>query len=193
MDRPYKIIAVCGIDGAGKSTLIDMLKKDLNGNEYVYPKKKIHINSNLINNYINPFRNSNSYYFRTNSYGCAFDFLAHYDESIKPYLLSNNVLICDRYKYCYLAYAYQVSSTFGDICHLLKTVPEADYVLYIDTDPSIAQKRLDMREEKINDLKGFAKAYKHLFKSYKNVIRIENNDNLSYSYGRFRSELLKIL
>lgn len=125
-----KIIAVCGVDGVGKTSLIERFKEEMTECEFFYPQKRVHTNTKILEKYMENKREYDDCpYNRVDAFGSALDFLEHYDNDIKPLVGVKEKLLLDRYALCYLAYANQVKSTYNDISVLLSRVIEPD--LYI--------------------------------------------------------------
>lgn len=193
MDKK-KIIAVCGIDGAGKTTLISKLHEDLGDERFYFPVKRVHTNAELLYKYMSYDRTYDDCpYNRVDAYGSALDFLEHYEKNISPLIQKDKIVICDRYKLCYLAYAYQVNSTFIDISKLLESVIDPDYYIFINTDIEVAKKRLLARNEDIFHIEGFEAAYLEIIKGLNNVICIPSNDEFGSTYNIFKNTVLDIL
>jgi thymidylate kinase len=197
-----KLIAICGVDGVGKSTLIDMLENDLGQQDILFTRKNIHKNSDLIKQFHGVLRKEQQDWFassfsRANAFACAFDFLAHYHEIIKPIISDGRVAICDRYKPCYLAYGFVVSSVYEDICDLLMNIPEAEYIFYIDAHIDLIMKRLASKEpDEIHNkslLIAYANAYEQILESQSNVVRIYNNEDIRDVYQKFKKEITNVL
>ena len=176
--RDYKIIAICGPDGAGKTTLINQVKKNIYGKHIHYAIKRKHSCSDMISRYVDENKSEGEKTIRNelNSIGCAFDFLQYFDEDIRDYLCDDNVVICDRYSYCYLAYSIQIGETRNHVFSLLESVPHADLIVYVENEIDVLKERLKQKNEDYRDLEGFMAGYEALFKEIGvPVYRIKND------------------
>lgn len=192
-----KLVAICGPDGAGKTTLINCVQKELSDERYCFVKKRKHTCSDLIQNYV--MNNSvdvsaeeEKLRAKINSIGCAFDFLQYYDEAIKDELSDNRIVVCDRYSYCYMAYALQVGDVEQYVFSLLKNVRKADLIIYVDADIETLEERLRLKNEAERHLEGFMQGYEQLFNMIDvPVVRIHNND-LEESLAKIKEQLIKL-
>ena len=194
------VVAICGIDGVGKSTLINMLKKEIFGQkDILFVNKKINTNYKLLKQYHGVLPEIeenwiNSSFSRANSFACAFDFIEHYFKKINPYLSNHGkVIICDRHKPCWLAYGFLVGPVYKDICDLLQKIPEPNYTFYIHAPISLVKERLSRRGDKSYTSGAFACAYEQILGSMRNVIRISNDKSIEDTYSEFRDHIFRIL
>lgn len=149
-----------GIDGAGKSTLSSMIKKELEDREIpVFVTKEPTENiewSDTLRKSRDPVSGMKLFFRFTE------DRFTHQDE-ISRHLKNGEVVICDRYLMSSLAYQGALMEPyFGDRAKTLEwmlAVSEPirirpDLTIYIDVDPEISMKRLKSRSE----LTGFEEA-----------------------------------
>lgn len=147
------MIAVCGIDGSGKTTQINMLKDYLQ-NEYdqdVYVTKQptdFYRQYDRFRQYIageNSDQTANILY--ELALLSAADKIRHYETEIRPNL--NKIIITDRYVFS--AYAYFLARGIQDINWLKeinKHLPLPDITVYIDVQPQTAYERILKRDGK---------------------------------------------
>lgn len=187
-----KIIAVCGVDGVGKTSLIERFEAEIGEGEFFYPRKNIHTNTKILEKYMDDAREyDDCSYNRVDAFGSALDFLEHYDRNIQPLIGKKENLLLDRYALCYLAYANQVKSTYDDISILLKKVVEPDIYIYIEGEIDVIKERLKKRQERIYHIEGFANSYEQLISGRKNVVRLSNKGNFDETYKQFRKIVLQ--
>ena len=145
------LIAICGIDGSGKTTQIELLKKYFN-DEYQEDVLITKQPTNFYRSY-NRFRS----YVNRESNGppvdilyelallSATDKLKHYSEEILPN--KEKIIISDRYVFS--AYSYFLARGISDIEWLKeinKYLPLPDITIYIDILPNIAYERIVNRD-----------------------------------------------
>lgn len=144
------LIAICGIDGSGKTTQIQMLQ------QYFSEKKTdIYLTKQPTSFYrqYDRFRDyvNGNYLFndKTILYELALlsaaDKIRHYETEILPN--NNRLIISDRYVFS--AYAYFIARGINDIEWLTsinKFLPLPDLTIYLDIDPEIAFDRIVSRD-----------------------------------------------
>lgn len=149
-------IGVSGIDGSGKTTLINIIDKYIKTSL----KRKTTIcdamkpgcyNSEL--KYLERFLNLNeSYdeYFSPEMINLGFcaDLYENYYNIIQPKLLEGNVLISHRSRLCCRVYSEVFSEKLNLVDEILKLVPFPDILFYLKTSPEVAIKRVYSREKK---------------------------------------------
>lgn len=193
--KNYKIIAICGPDGAGKTTLINRVQKNIYGEHIHYATKRKHICSDMVSRYLNEDKSINAKNMRDelNSIACAFDFLQYFNEEINDYLYNNNIIICDRYSYCYLAYSIQVGKTRNHIFSLLKNLPHADLIIYVENDIKVLKERLKQKNEADRNLESFMAGYETLFKEISVPVYRIKNDHLDKSVLEMEQIISKVI
>lgn len=150
-----KIIAVCGVDGCGKSSLI----KAYAAARAAEPIQTFHKTQNrcvqLTQGYHQRSGTPNDDWLAGSfalsiGAGAMFDFLDHYQRAIEPALTSSNHLLCDRYTFCFLAY---LAGTGHDrmFDQLFAHVRPADHVIHVDVAFDLLEERYAQREEKNED------------------------------------------
>lgn len=179
-----RLIAICGVDGSGKSTLCRALSQLNAPPEAVYLAKSYRNSTELVARYgfdsSDPRRNwAGGTFAQCAAIATTFDFLYHYDQVILPALAMHQHVVCDRYKQCYEAYCaavdvqWPLQSLFGRVRH-------ADLVLYLDLPPDAAAARYAERggaseDENLETIKRFSASYRRLFARYTDcpVVRID--------------------
>lgn len=137
-----KNIAVVGIDGSGKSTLVNALKIKLE-NGY---SKKVKIartkkaNSGLYSNICERYSIMPSEDVKAAAF--YLDLLAEYDNISE---IEADYCIWDRYFYCLEAYFKAENINIMDWVSLIHNLPEPEYIVFCDLAPSDAIERIKCR------------------------------------------------
>ena len=144
------LIAICGIDGSGKTTQIELLKDYLEKNgEEVYLTKQptsFYRGYDRFRKYVNREIDS----IDTNivyelALLSASDKIRHYETEILPN--SDKIVISDRYVFS--AYAYFIARGINDykwLCEINKHLPLPSITIYLDINPMTAYKRILNRD-----------------------------------------------
>jgi len=132
-------IVLEGIDGAGKTTIANMLLRYLNGKRYntIYtyePYDSLYVE--ILKTKYNELRDA---YLDALTY--AADRVIHLKTVIKPYLEKNYIVICDRYFYSSVAYQSAQGAPLDWILEINKFALKPDIAIYLDVDPEIGLRR----------------------------------------------------
>lgn len=173
MSKKPMIIAVCGIHGSGKTTLIDALKVSCAGTNYTYLKNDYYENIKMIEyrhaEYeLREVRRDNNDYTQAYVWAKTFDYLQYYQKAIRPALAGQQTIVSDRWSYCYRALAMTIPEITGPCWRLLKLIPRPDIIVYMDVDPEKAYHRIISRgnatpEETIPQLAVLRDNYEKIF------------------------------
>lgn len=164
-----KIIAFCGIDGAGKTTQISILHNKLEAMGYkvlvlkttffpLYIYKDEIIDNDLI------------------CLSTALDFLKNYFFSdLEQY----DYVLCDRYTLCHLSFAKTYkASNIKVLEHLYSLVRKPDITFYFDIDLEIAMDRIISRESKKQQFDEIPEILGPTLRNYNEYIcKNENKEN----------------
>jgi thymidylate kinase len=135
------LIAVTGIDGVGKSSLVDGLERlDLLPDcAYLRRPKPPDGNAAAVGRLV-PRRHGDARdwlggpFAETMGIALAFDFLAHWEAGILPALERRRFVVCDRYDICFAAYLRAVGSAFP--CgELFAALPRPDLLVHVVVAP----------------------------------------------------------
>ena len=190
----------CGVDGAGKSTIVSELSSRLQDLNVRTTRKESKNIQNLVTKYWNgrqlwhegPFSNCVAL-------ASCFDFLDYYDTKLKPLILgsSDSILLSDRYDICYHAFIHSTNCDI-DISPLFEHVIPPDLLFYIHVDQKNLSERYFSRDKMGPDetpevMAGFRKSYEHLLQKYKcsNVYKIDNNNSLGQSLDKIEKIIRK--
>ena len=167
-------IAICGLDGAGKTTLIEKLKQKLVRDGLSVEQTKVYFTCKTLMETID--ENSNGFEI-VRRIGMAFDFAEHY------YNLNvdADVLISDRYDIDFevLNDTYDIPQYYKDFMHAIYAqAPRLDLCFYLQADYSLAAERLNKRgnrKENENDdiLRRMQKSFEERIKTYPNMVVLD--------------------
>ena len=180
-----KLITFCGLDGCGKSTMIQLLTKDLqkSGYDVLITKQPTNMmrQTEIFRNYMDSEDHSHFEY-RALSLMAAADRLQHVNHVILPALREGKVVICDRYFYSCLANlrarGYEKDMWIYEIS---QNIPAPDFSFFLDVPVATAVSRVRKRPEEKNRYIDMALQYR-LRQEYQNICR-ENHGFLISSDG----------
>ena len=185
-------IAICGIDGCGKSTLIHKLKECLNARGISAVSTRAPFPSKDTFAIIPPekYRAEHEIVKRA---GVAFDFIRHY----KNISVNEDVLLCDRYEIDFevLNDVYDIPNEYKDVLHsIYGQAPKIDIYIFLKADFSLAGMRLKQRGNRKDDendeiLQGMQSSFEKRFLKYTNVVIID----ASKSEDEIADEALKTI
>jgi dTMP kinase len=187
-----KLIEFCGIDGCGKSTLIQDLKDELKkqGKPCVVIKP-ISGDKNfmtIISRMETSLQNSPSkeVYERFEKLKNEYYFLEFYANSntIKTYLKQDMYVLCDRYTFSYLTYQEAFNMLSPQDKDSVEKFPKPDLIVLMTLPIDLAMQRLDERAHKApyENPKFLTKAQNIFLRektSYPNLLQIEGGDERS--------------
>lgn len=149
-----KFIVICGVEGSGKGTQINLIKEYFKGNDNVIFTREPggtniaeKIRDIILNEDIDPL---------TEAYLFAAARREHIIKKIKPLLEEGKTIICDRFVYSSLVYqglGRNLGINFID--RLNKPVIEGFYpdkVIYLDLEPEIGLERIKKNNRETNRL-----------------------------------------
>ncbi len=145
------LIAICGMDGSGKTTQLNLLKKNLEISGYeVYITKQPtnwYRKDRRLQNYLEGHLPEDKLLLRELALFSAADRLRHYQTEIYPNESAGKIVISDRY--VFTTYAYFMARGIGDLEWLKsinKFIPLPDITIYLDVPAEIALNRIIKRE-----------------------------------------------
>jgi len=148
------LITFCGLDGCGKTSMIDMLaeKFRIYDMEVVLTKQPTDVvrESKIFRTYMDE-ENHEEFDYRALSLFAASDRVQHSNKYILPLLQEGKVVISDRYYYCCLANLcareYEQDEWIYEIAH---HIPKPDISFFLDIDVETALKRVRNRESELD-------------------------------------------
>lgn len=144
------LITFCGLDGCGKTTMIDRLNKEFVTNYTLFftkePTDNVR-NSKIFRTYMD-CENHNEYDYRSLSLLAASDRIQHVNKTVLPMLNNKSIVISDRYYYSCLA-NLRARGFEKDkwIYEISKYIIEPDIAFFLDVPVELAVSRVRSREE----------------------------------------------
>lgn len=168
-------VAICGLDGIGKTTLIEKMKVRLTRDGHTVAQTRVpFICKTLMENI--GYEDLSEYEI-VRRIGMMFDFSEHY------YSLDVNadVLLCDRYDIDFevLNDTYNTPQIYKDIMHsIFQKAPQLDICFYLKADYTLAAERLDKRgnrkdNESDDILKSMQSSFDKRIKDYPNSVILD--------------------
>jgi thymidylate kinase len=198
------IIALCGVDGVGKTTIATMLRNRGQLPAAQFLKKDITTCRSIIDTFhAREYEDHRD--FNGGSYGAmraiadTIDFLQYYSSTIQPIThLPESLTVLDRYSLCYISYLSCVAP-FIDGQRMLSRVAQADLTVLIESDPSLLTERYVARggadeDENMELMDRFAKAYReHAVRSANAVLRVNNSGDIEETYEVVLREIIRLV
>ena len=182
-----KIIAVMGIDGSGKTTLVENLKKCSSGidkikcmsifENSIFTKELESVAQQQGKTRRECFsKELRSIIWRT-------DLINNVFNDVIPELENGNIIILDRYKLCNKVYSNLEISDLGHMDRMLEILPNPDLGIYLDVDIDVALSRINNRNnrelapyEKKEGLIALKERYEKLIQQENyNIIKVDAN------------------
>lgn len=165
-------IAICGLDGIGKTTLIENLKERCTKSGVSIAKTRVSFTCKSLMENIE-FEELNEFEV-VRRIGMMFDFAEHY----RKLDADADVLLCDRYDIDFevLNDTYNIPQNFKDIMHsIYMRAPRLDLCFYLRADYTLAAERLDSRgnrkeNESDNILMRMQKSFDRRIKDYPGAV-----------------------
>lgn len=181
------IVALIGIDGAGKSSSLRALQTEfqLPRCVYVHKRKRFCVDS-VMEEFPDMQKNPENYlhgtFGRAVRWAHAFDFLRFFEEEIVPLELSTPCIVSDRWTVCSAAYAAEGPELERQINNLLSCVPPADVLVFLEVEPQESIRRIRRTREPHPDealslLQAFAKGYEKVLPTTPSLlVRLNTSD-----------------
>ena len=147
------LITFCGLDGCGKTTMINKLKRDLSQYEQVILTKQptdFVRQSKIFRTYMDE-PNHDAYDYRSLSLLAASDRVQHVNKVIEPAMKYGVTVLSDRYFYSCLANLRARGYTDDEwIYEISESIIKPDIAFFFDVDVETAVKRVRSREAEID-------------------------------------------
>lgn len=148
------LVTFCGLDGCGKSTMIELLKEKLKleGESISLTKQPTSAvrRSKIFRNYMDS-EDHRAYEYRALSLMAASDRIQHSNKEIIPKLSEGKIVISDRYIYSCLANlrarGYEKDKWIYEIS---ENIPKPDIAFFLDLPVELAVRRVRSREDEKN-------------------------------------------
>lgn len=171
-----KLITVCGLDGCGKTTMMNRIIADLEKDHTIFvtkqPTNSVR-DSNIFRTYMDS-PNHEAFDYRSLSLLAASDRVQHVSKVIKPELEKGSIVISDRYFYSCLANlrarGFQKDKWIYEIS---KSIIKPDLAFFFDAPVNIAVSRVRKREEEKDRYIDIELQYK-LRQEYINICKANN-------------------
>ena len=156
--KPHKtnglLITFCGLDGCGKSTMIQLLREDLikEGNDVLVTKQPTESmrKNDIFRTYMD-MEDHSKYEYRALSLMAAADRIQHVNQEILPALGEGKTVICDRYFYSCLANLRARGYENDEwIYEIAQGIARPDAAFFLDVPVSVAVERVRQRPEEQN-------------------------------------------
>lgn len=186
-----KLIYICGIDGAGKTTIAKKLASDLKNTKYISISNNSFFTNQIKKCKGNKYRDSYDPYFRGVQW--ALDMLYISNTIIQPLLKSGYTVILDRYFICNSIYTpIKNKKDYKLLKQLYSMLCQPDIIFWINVAPHIAYRRIKNRgkaispKEDLQQLIVASEQYKKKCEEF-NVIEIkagnsELGENIIFNY-----------
>ena len=197
--KPHKsnglLITFCGLDGCGKSTMIQLLSEDLSkeGNDVLITKQPTESmrKNDIFRTYMD-MEDHSKYEYRALSLMAAADRIQHVNQEILPALREGKTVICDRYFYSCLANLRARGYENDEwIYEIAQSIVRPDAAFFLDVPVSVAVKRVRRRPEERNRYIDM-QLQDRLYREYR-TIALDNQGFLIPSYENIEATYKKIL
>ncbi|MET0106414.1 MAG: hypothetical protein ABW072_14920 [Sedimenticola sp.] len=198
-----RIIAICGVDGVGKTSIVNHMEQQnmIPGARYLRREKYIDGNLNHVKSYCprlyNDHRDWHSgSYAKAMGIGIALDFVRYYRECLEQPGVDTGIIVLDRYVTCYLAYLRFLGCA-GMMEPVFRSMQKPDMTFYISVDFNVLESRYARRasgddDEDVELMMALDKEYKKLFAADENpLVNIDNSGDFSDTIEAIRQGLIK--
>jgi thymidylate kinase len=143
------LIVICGLDGAGKTSLMRRLQRESRIPDAAFLYKEHRDMVQCVVRYHPRIHGggrdwAEGPFAEAIGYASALDFLHHYRDVIRPALEASENVLCDRYSICYHAYLHSTGYR-GPIEPIFRDVREPDLVVFADAPVEVAVARCESR------------------------------------------------
>lgn len=188
------IVAFCGIDGSGKTTLVERLRKDPRFRTAAFVKKEQKEDFERLLRLAPPSAPIpdaylHGFFAHASRWAHALDFLRFYEKVVKPLEGGAPLIVSDRWSFCTITFADIGTNLKAEIEFILQSVPVPQLTFYLDVEPRVAIDRLERRgslahDEHLDLLTAYGLAYERYFDKYQGaLVRLEGGSlEETYSY-----------
>lgn len=148
-EYPGTLVVVEGVDGAGKSTVVNVLHEKI---QKAFPDREV-FRMRLPDGPIRKILLDRPYPLDADAeallyVACHADMIA---STMKPALERGAIVLCDRFIWSTLSYQGFGRNNYVKVSELIEgylTRPEVDYLVFVDAPPEVCEERLNSRGEK---------------------------------------------
>lgn len=200
-DTPGMLITFCGLDGCGKTTMINRLYDDLKLTRELFITKQptdFVRSTPIFRTYMDDPDHS-AFDYRSLSLLAASDRVQHVNKVILPELKKGKIVLCDRYIYSCLA-NLNARGFYKDkwLYEIARSIVEPDIAFFFEAPVDVAVKRVRSREAEKDRYIDMELQYK-LHKQYGEICRknkgvsVSTTEHEELSYEKVISEVRRML
>lgn len=199
---PAPVIAICGIDGAGKSSLVRLLKGDRDFSGTAFIKKTEKGDFDRLVRLASPLGEMPEAYLsgpfsEAIRWAHAFDYLRFFDNEIVPLLCTGKPIIADRWSFCPITFGDVGTRLSAKLEAMLSCVPRPTLTIFLEVDEFTATERLNRRgplepDEHIALLRAYRLSYESYFSHYTGPLLRIRNQTIEVTYQTARSAILDV-
>jgi dTMP kinase len=172
------LISIVGIDGSGKTTQVEMLKKCETFS--VKTVKASPVNKTLMESLESLKFDNSEFYNEALSVGMTLDFVKTYKEVIDS-SEGYDLIVWDRYTYCIKSYLYAQKYYCEAANYLMNEIKNPDLIIWLKINPKKAEERIIKRNnrkklENAEFLTLVQEQYGYVLKDIANVVAISCDD-----------------
>lgn len=201
MARAY-IVGLCGIDGAGKSSVHAALRADPRFASARFVAKRHRDNIELLRDlepdaWADEATQLTGEYAEAIRWGHGYDFLRFYEDEVAPYLTDTPLIVSDRWTVCSSAYARCGTAAGQDIDLLLSACVDADLLIYLEVEPAEAIRRITARPDGCNSdetdliLDEYRRGYETVLATTGSAVVRVRNDDLNITVEEVAGHILR--
>lgn len=198
---PGMLITFCGLDGCGKTTLIEMTNNYLskkNCSTFLTKQPTDEFRNTPIFRNVQDTPEHLGYDYRAMSLMAAADRIQHCTNTILPALRSGKIVLSDRYFYSCFANLRARGYVYDTwIYEIVQYIPKPDISFFFDIDVSAALQRIRKRPQEVGKFIDIDLQYK-LKKEYiktaqaNNCVILETSDSPEITFSLVKKELMRI-
>jgi len=185
-----------GIDGSGKTTIANMILRELSEMGYKTLYTYEPTDSEIVNIVKTKFSDFRDPYIDALTF--ALDRLLHIKLKILPALEQGYIVVCDRYYYSSVAYQGALGAPVEWVLEVNKWVLKPDIAVYLDVDPLIALKRKEKASSRFSEFEKLEIQYKvrEVYLDLVNrglLVLVDASRNISEVYSDVRRLILEVV
>jgi thymidylate kinase len=194
------IVAFCGIDGSGKTTMVNCMSKDprFRTAAFVNNQKEDYHRLLRLAPPIDPLPEAylNGSFAQAARWALALDFLRFYERIVQPLEYNAALIVSDRWSFCTITLADVFTNLSAEIEFTLRNVPLPTLTFYLEVDPKDAIGRLQRRgplahDEHIQLLTACRDAYDRYFNRYRGPLTRITTSTKEETYSKVVAALKK--